>query len=53
MNRKLIFSGHETFHCKSLWLKKGYDFIEKEGKFIDEASVELGVGRNMVSSIRF
>lgn len=21
------FSGHESFHCKSLWLKKGYDFI--------------------------
>ena len=23
---RLTFSGHETFHCRSLWLKKGYDF---------------------------
>lgn len=21
------FSGHESFACKSLWLKKGYDFV--------------------------
>ena len=21
------FSGHESFPCKSLWLKKGYDFV--------------------------
>jgi hypothetical protein len=21
------FSGHESFYCKSLWLKKGYDFV--------------------------
>jgi hypothetical protein len=53
MTNKLIFSGHETFHCKNLWLKKGYDFVKNEGKFTDEACVELGVGRNMVSSIRF
>lgn len=53
MNEKLVFSGHETFHCKSMWLKKGYDFVENDGKFIDEACIDLGVGRNMVSSIRF
>jgi len=53
MNRKLTFSGHETFHCKSIWLKKGYDFVENDGKFTDQACIELGVGRNMVSSIRF
>jgi hypothetical protein len=53
MINKLIFSGHETFHCKNLWLKKGYDFVKNEGKFIDEACIELGVGRNMISSIRF
>jgi hypothetical protein len=53
MSEKLIISGHETFHCKSLWLKKGYDFISRNGKFSDEASIELGVGRNMVNSIRF
>jgi Protein of unknown function (DUF4007) len=50
---KLVFSGHETFHCKGLWLKKGYDFVERDGKFADQACIDLGVGRNMVSSIRF
>ncbi|MBU2926714.1 DUF4007 family protein [Winogradskyella psychrotolerans] len=53
MNDRLIFSGHETFPCKGLWLKKGYDFVKREGKFVDEACIDLGVGRNMVSSIRF
>lgn len=53
MNGKLIFSGHETFHCKNLWLKKGFDFVETGAKFTDEACIELGVGRNMVNSIRF
>lgn len=51
---KLTFSGHETFHCRHLWLKKGYDFIKKGRKFTDnDAVVELGVGKNMVSSIGF
>lgn len=53
MNSRLVFSGHETFHCKNLWLKKGYDFVNNKGKFKDEACIDLGVGRNMVSSIRF
>lgn len=53
MSNRLIFSGHETFHCKSLWLKKGYDFVGRNGKFTDQACIDLGVGRNMVSSIRF
>jgi len=53
MNNKLVFSGHETFHCKELWLKKGYDFVKRDGKFTDQACIDLGVGRNMVSSIRF
>lgn len=48
------FSGHESFHCKSLWLKKGYDFINNNGRFTDPLAVmELGVGKNMVSSMRF
>ena len=53
MSNRLVFSGHETFHCKGLWLKKGYDFVERDGKFTDQACIDLGVGRNMVSSIRF
>lgn len=51
---KLSFSGHDTFHCRQLWLKKGYDFIKKGNKFTDNESVVLlGVGKNMVSSIYF
>jgi len=48
------FSGHETFFCKSLWLKKGYDFLKDGNSFNnDDAVVKLGVGKNMVSSIRY
>lgn len=51
---KLTFSGHETFHCRQLWLKKGYDFVKKGGRFSDsEAVVLLGVGKNMVAAINF
>jgi len=48
------FSGHETFNCRSIWLKKGYDYAN-EGKLFnaDEAVVDLGVGKNMVASIKF
>jgi hypothetical protein len=54
MAEKLTFSGHDTFHCRHLWLKKGYEFIKNGSKFTNEdAVVELGVGKNMVSSIRF
>ena len=52
--KKATFSGHETFHCKELWLKKGYDFVKEGRSFNDEdAVVTLGVGKNMVSSIRY
>lgn len=48
------FSGHETFHCRGFWLKKGFDFASKNGaEFNDSAVMELGVGRNMVGSIRY
>jgi len=54
MNNKLNFSGHESFHCRSLWLKKGYDFILSGNKFSEpSAVVDLGVGKNMVSSINY
>ncbi len=26
---KYTFSGHESFPCKTLWLKKGYDLLAK------------------------
>jgi len=46
------FSGHESFHCRSFWLKKGFDHIKAELPFKDEATLQLGVGRNMVASIK-
>ena len=52
--KKYTFSGHESFPCKSLWLKKGYDFVVAGNNFNSpEAVIGLGVGKNMVSSIRF
>ena len=51
---KYTFSGHESFYCKSLWLKKGYDFVKADNSFNSEdAVVHLGVGKNMVASIRY
>lgn len=51
---KHVYSGHESFSCKTLWLKKGYDFINNKNNFnAPDAVVRLGVGKNMVSSIRF
>jgi len=51
---KIGFSGHETFVCRTFWLKKGYDFLTEGLSFSqDDAVVHLGVGKNMVTSINF
>lgn len=51
---RYCFSGHESFQCKSLWLKKGFDFLHNGYSFTQSDSVvKLGVGKNMVASIRF
>ncbi len=48
------FSGHETFNCRPIWLKKGYDYAINGRHFNDDqAVIELGVGKNMVASIKF
>ena len=48
------FSGHESFFCKPLWLKKAYDAMNEGVNFTSpDAVASLGVGKNMVSSIRF
>jgi len=53
-NMKYTFSGHEPFPCKSLWLKKGYDFMAAGYDFnAPDAVVKLGVGKNMVTAIRY
>jgi hypothetical protein len=52
--RRLVFSGHDTFHCRQFWLKKAYDFQASNKSFNDdEASLDLGVGKNMVTAIRY
>ena len=49
------FSRHETFHLRYGWLKKGYDAIAADPHAFtrDDATVRLGVGKNMVRSMRF
>jgi len=51
---KLQFSGHDSFVCKHLWLKKGYDYLLDNKSFSSESAVvDLGVGKNMVNSISY
>lgn len=48
------FSGHESFFCKPLWLKKAYDAMNEGVNFTSAGAVAaLGVGKNMVASIRY
>ncbi|MBF0407872.1 MAG: DUF4007 family protein [Candidatus Riflebacteria bacterium] len=54
--QKPIFSGHETFVCRYPWLPKAFDGVSKNPNLFsdeDEAMINLGVGKNMVRSIRF
>jgi hypothetical protein len=48
------FSGHETFPFRYPWLKKGFDAVRGDGDVFlrDDAITTLGVGKNMVRSIR-
>jgi len=53
-------SGHETFSCRYAWLPKivkELDLAQRANSYLfkneDEAMVRLGVGKNMVRSIKF
>ena len=48
------FSGHQTFPFRYTWLKKGVDAVTEDPTIFSSeyASVKLGVGKNMVASIR-
>jgi hypothetical protein len=48
------FSGHETFVFRYTWLKKAVDAVASDPRVFtkDDAIVTLGVGKNMVRSIR-
>ena len=51
---KISFSGHDSFACRSIWLKKGYDFVKNGNSFNSpDAVIALGVGKNMVTAIRY
>lgn len=51
-----LFSGHESFVCRYGWLVKLYRALSEDPDLFaddDDAMLTLGVGRNMVKSIRF
>ena len=51
---ELGFSGHETFPFRYTWLKKAVDAVTKDQSTFgqDSAMVDLGVGKNMVTSMK-
>lgn len=52
--QSLSFSGHESFPLRFAWLTKAVREVEKDPSIFssDDAIVRLGVGKNMVRSIR-
>lgn len=52
---KPTFANHESFHLRYGWLKKAYNAtLDDPRVFVSEESpIKLGVGKNMVRSIRF
>lgn len=53
---KATFGRHETFSLRYAWLTKGFQAFQDNNRIFnspDEATVQLGVGKNMVSSIRY
>jgi len=53
--RLYAFGGHEKFVFRQSWLKKGFDLASAEPTIFtrNDALVRLGVGKNMVRSIRY
>jgi hypothetical protein len=49
------FARHETFPLRFGWLRKAYTAADKDPTVfsLDDATVQLGVGKNMVSAIRY
>jgi hypothetical protein len=52
---KPIFARHETFHPRFGWLKKGFERAKANPRIFlaEDAPILLGVGKNMVRSIRY
>lgn len=53
MNHTLRFSGHETFALRYGWLNKSYNLLRINEKNEENLVVDLGVGKNMVNSIKY
>ena len=52
---RFAFGRHETFHLRFAWLSKGFAAFQVNSDLfedLDSATVTLGVGKNMVQSIR-
>lgn len=53
----LKFSGHDTFHCRQQWLLKGMELLANQDlngfQNLEEAILNLGVGKNMVQAIQY
>lgn len=50
------FSGHESFPCRYGWLPKFYDLLTRTPALVrddEHVMVAMGIGRNMVKSVRF
>ena len=49
------FGAHQTFHLRDSWLYKGINSVQANGEqlFSPSAAEELGIGKNMVESIKY
>jgi len=53
--KRAVFGRHETFALRYGWLTKGFQALSQDQNIFsaDEATVTLGVGKNMVNAIRY
>ncbi len=53
--KRFRFSGHQTFVARNGWLEKGVRLVQDDpgGFLAEDAVVRLGVGKNMVESIKY
>ena len=55
-SQRVAFGRHESFHLRFCWLSKGFTELQRDPTLvgdIDRATLGLGVGKNMVVSIRY
>ncbi len=54
-SKSMTFGRHETFALRYGWLSKGFQAVVKNRKIFesDDATVALGVGKNMVAAIKY